>query len=77
MVTAEIWQRSNITNCQLNQTFLEEKSMAPDETITKTDVNTNSLPTQLLVQRWLGVLAVVVCSEIIILGALTSSFTFQ
>lgn len=51
MVTAEIWQCSNITNCQLNQTFLEEKSMAPDETITKTDVNTNSLPTQLLVQR--------------------------
>ena len=49
MVTAKIWQCSDITNGQVNQTFLEEKSKAVDETITKTVVNIHhSLPTNLM-----------------------------
>lgn len=39
MVTAEIWLCSSTTNCQVNQTFLEEKLKASDERIPTTVID--------------------------------------
>ena len=59
MATAEIWQRSDITNGQVSQMSLEEKSKSADEPICKAVVIIHhSLPTDLLVQLWPCVLVV-------------------